>query len=135
MKTGLFTVTLLVTVLCAGCMRLESAAFSNYEPERILSDKPNPDEVAIIQGSFGEIPMVLSWDCWISSPGPAKRIVVDPGEISFTVTCDEFWTSSPESTRFSILAEAGHRYQTDMGWSVLRIRDETTGETVAESSD
>ena len=65
-------------------MRGMNQAFDSYDDELILSANPNSSELATIEGSFGET-IIVSWDCWISSPGPAKRIVVDPGNITFTV--------------------------------------------------
>ena len=113
-------------------MRGLNATLDWYSDELVLSNDPNSTEVATIRGSFGET-IIISWDCWISSPGPAKRIVVDPGEITFTVTCEGL-NSSQRST-FTIVAEAGHQYKATMGWSSLNIKDLTAGKVVAKSKN
>jgi hypothetical protein len=131
MRTSIRTLTLVIaTSMCIlGCTGLLNRASSSYEDEVDVSTVEGKENVAVIRGSTGTI-LLVSWDCWISNPVETKQLIVDPGIVSITFSCDA--TLNPvKSLSFTFEALAGHTYRYKVFSDCEGIVDANTGEIVA----
>ena len=108
-------------------------AFDMYEDEVDLSTVEGIENAAVVRGSMGET-VVWTWDCWITQPARAKRVIVDPGAVYVTVDCEYGGLSKGNyQDSFTIDAIAGHTYKATTGMSsCIKIRDLEARKVIAE---
>ena len=105
---------------------------SAYEEEVDISTSPGTDNVAVISAGTGT-GIVFSWDCWISHPVSATRVIIDPGYISINVSCDFTCDGAgPRSAGSYFEVIAGHTYKHSIGQSCRRITDTNNDQIIIE---
>ena len=122
-------------VMCCGCVVPYQLITKPYEDEVDISTVPNAENVAVISTSMGTV-VLVSWDCWISHPVNAKRVIIDPGYVSINISCDSPGDGQgPSSRGYYFEAIAGHTYKHSVDWSCRRIVDTTDDQTIVEDCD
>jgi len=107
---------------------------------------------AVLKGSWGEVPLVRSWECGLAkNDGPmselTRKLTVEPGLIDIYIDCEniDWWPAigyaDPEVRNLeafvSINASAGHTYKVKSYWvqSCISLMDTTDESVVATTCE
>lgn len=121
-------------VLGAGCVHQQNRALGWYAEEADVSQPHDGDRAASVAGRRGSL-LLWSWDCWMTYPVRASRLIVSPGPVTIRVVCEvDGVTEALFSETLAFEAEPGGRYDAGSALSgCLVVRDLRDRRRVARS--